>query len=268
MSSSPVILVTGASSGIGAATARLFAQKGYRVSLAARRIERLQSLADEIQSLGGQALPVATDVSCLEDVKNVVQATLERFGQIDVLFNNAGFGRLNWLENLDAEKDVKAQVLVNILGVIWMSQAVLPHMMERRQGHIINMSSMAGLVATPTYTVYAATKFAVRGFTEALRRDVRIYGIRASGIYPGGVETEFGEIAGYHRTTRVAMPRLLTLSAEAVARSVWGLVRWPRRVHVVPWLMNIGVWSNAGLPWLLDWVMERMFVIPERNRKR
>jgi short-subunit dehydrogenase len=126
------------------------------------------------------------------------------------------------------------------------------------------MPSVAGFVATPTYSVYAASKFAVRGFSEALRREVGIYNVKVSLICPGAVATEFGEIAGFHRTTEVTMPAFLTLSAEKVARAVLRLERRPRRVLVIPWLLNFAVWSNALMPDVLDWVMERFFVVPER----
>lgn len=265
MSDKPVILITGASSGIGAATARLFAQKGYSVILTARRTERLKALAQEIQFAGGQALPVTADMWSLEDIDNLVYTALDTYGQIDVLFNNAGFGRLDWLDNLQPKSDIEAQIDVNLLGVIQLTRAVLPHMIARRQGNIINMASVAGFVATPTYCVYAASKFAVRGFSEALRREVGIHNIKVSLICPGQVATEFGEIAGFHRTTRVTMPGFLTLSAEGVAHAVFRLARHPRRVMVIPWLLNLGIWSNALLPGVLDWAMAHLFVIPVRK---
>ena len=265
MSSSPAIIITGASSGIGAATARVFADRGYRVTLAARRLERLEALAQEIKSAGGEALSVATDVTQLNDIRNLVQTTLNEFGQIDVLFNNAGFGRLDWLENLDPVKDIEAQFRVNLLGVILTAQAVVPHMIERRAGHIINMGSIAGLVATPTYTVYSASKFAVRGFTEALRREVGIYGVHVSGIYPGGVATEFNQHTGARRKTGATTPSSLLLSPEDVAQEVWKLVKRPRRTAVVPWVMNLAVWLNALLPGLVDGMIERRFTRIERG---
>ena len=144
------MLITGASSGIGAATARLFAQKGYYVVMAARRLERLEALAQEIKAAGGQALAVAADMQKPEDIGALVRTALDAYGQIDVLFNNAGFGRLNWLDNLQPQSDIEAQIDVNILGVIQLTRAVLPHMIARRQGQIINMASVAGFVATPT----------------------------------------------------------------------------------------------------------------------
>jgi len=264
MTNPRVILVTGASSGIGAATARLFAQKGYRVAIAARRFDRLQSLAEEIQSQGGQSLPVPADLSRLEDIQGLARTVLENFGQIDVLFNNAGFGRLKWLEELDPYKDIQAQIQVDVLGVIWMTQAVLPHMIGRRSGLIINMASMAGHIATPTYTAYAASKFAVRGFSEALRREVGVFGVRVSTICPGGVQTEFGEVAGINRTTKVSTPKWLVLSAEDVAQTAWRLTQRPRREVILPWIMRLSVWANALFPGVLDRAIESRFVKPER----
>ena len=264
MTESPVILVTGASSGIGAATARLFGQKGYRVVLAARRLDRLQALAEEIRATGGQAIPVAADLTQEGDIRNLVQASLENYGQIDILLNNAGFGRLNWLDNMDPQKDIAAQVQINILAVIWTAQAVLPHMIERRSGHIINMGSMASWVASPTYTIYSASKFALRGFSEALRREVGIYNVKVSVIYPGGVATEFGEHVGYQRKTGITTPKGLKLTAEQVAEAVWKVSQRPRRAVMLPGIMLLSAWANYFFPGLLDHVMENRFTKPER----
>lgn len=265
MPNPPVILVTGASSGIGEATARLFGEEGYRVVLAARRLDRLEALSRAIQDRGGQALPVAADVSKLEDIQSLVGTALDEYGQIDVLFNNAGFGRLAWLENLDPVKDIEAQLQVNLIGVIQTTRAVLPHMIERRSGHIVNMGSLAGLVATPTYSIYAAGKFAVRGFSEALRREVGVFGIDVSVVYPGGVKTEFGEHTGAKLRTRTTTPASLKLAPEEVARAVFGVVRRPRRMVVLPWVMVFGVWANSLFPGLIDWLIERRFTRPERG---
>lgn len=265
MSPSPVILISGASSGIGAATARLFASQGYRVVLAARRLERLEELAAEIRQTGGQALPVRTDVGRLEDIQALVRAALDNYAQIDLLFNNAGFGRLDWLENLDPQSDIQALLQVNLLGQIWMTQAVLPHMIARRQGHIINMASIAGLIATPTYSLYAASKFGLRGFSQALRREVSVYGIHVSAIYPGSVDTEFSQHARIRRKTGVHTPAWLRLSAEDVARSVLSLALRPRRTLVVPRLMLLAVWANVLFPGVVDWVIKRRFVSRERS---
>jgi short-subunit dehydrogenase len=259
------MLVTGASSGIGEASARLCASAGYRIVLAARRLERLERLAKEIQRAGGEALPVGVDLSSQEDIQRLMACALERYGRIDILVNNAGLGRLGWLENLDPVSDIEGQVRVNLHAVIYLTQAVLPGMIQRRSGHIINLASLAGIVGTPTYTIYAASKFAVRGFTEALRREVGVWGIRVSGIYPGGVANDFGSQAGAQRKSGITTPRLLRLSSEDVARAVLRVVRRPRRTVILPPAMRVAVWLNGALPGFVDWAVERWFVKPERD---
>jgi len=265
MPAKPVILVTGASSGIGEATARLFAHQGYRVALAARRLERLQALAEELAASGGEALPIEADLSKLEDINRMAATVLSRYGQIDILFNNAGFGRLNWLENLDPIQDIEAQFKVNLLGVVHTTRVVLPHMIERRSGHIINMASMAGWVGTPTYSIYAATKFAVRGFSEALRRELGVYGIHVSVIYPGGVATEFGSHTGAKRKTGLSTPAALRLSADDVAGAVLRVARRPKRSLILPWVMQFTALANTLFPGLVDAIIERNFTRVERE---
>ena len=253
----PVILVTGASSGIGEATARLFARQGYRVGMGARRLDRLVRLAEEIRQDGGEALPVSADLAKVEDIQQLVRSTLDQFGQIDVLLNNAGFGRLGWLEELDPVLDIQAQIQVNLVAVIQMTREVLPHMIERRSGHIINMASVASLAASPTYSIYAASKFGVRGFTEGLRREVGVFGIHVSAIYPGGVRTEFKEHTGVQSRSGRTTPAWLRLEPEDVAQAVFSLVQHPRRARVIPWAWNFPVWMNSLFPWLADWLIAR-----------
>jgi len=256
-SNKPVILITGASSGIGAATASLFAAEGYRVALAARRADRLHALAETIQATGGEALVVPTDVSRLDQIQHMVETTLAHFGQIDVLFNNAGFGRLKQLTQLDPVQDIESQLQVNLWGLIQTTRAVLPHMIDRHSGHIINMSSVAGWVALPMYSVYAASKFAVRGFTDALRREVKGYGIHVSGIYPGPVRTEFELHTGTDQAKKFSTPHFLEISAEETAAEVLKLVKRPRRGVVVPRLMLVAVWAEIVFPGLVDAIVRR-----------
>jgi NADP-dependent 3-hydroxy acid dehydrogenase YdfG len=255
-----VVLITGASSGFGMDAARLFAREGCKVVLAARRIDRLQALAESIQAQGGEALAVPVDVTNRAEIESMVRATLDVFGHIDILFNNAGFGRLNWLEELDPERDIETQVQVNLLGTIQTTRAVLPHMITRREGHIINMSSMAGFVAAPMYTIYAATKFGVRAFTDALRREVSPFGIRVSGIYPGPAATEFGQHTGTSSARRV-LSRLasLRMTSEYVAERVVGLARSPRRSLILPWWYRIIVAFETLFPGVVDWILKVVF---------
>jgi NADP-dependent 3-hydroxy acid dehydrogenase YdfG len=119
------VIITGASSGFGAAAARLFSKEGCKVVLAARRLERLKELADEIRAAGGEALPVSTDVTKHDQIQAMVQSTLDEYGRIDVLFNNAGFGRLDWFETFDPHKDIQTQINVDLLGVIWTARQVV-----------------------------------------------------------------------------------------------------------------------------------------------
>jgi short-subunit dehydrogenase len=258
------MLITGASSGIGEATARLFARRGFRIVLAARRFDRLTSLAEEIQSQGGQALPVQVDLAQITSIQQMVQRVHQTWGQVDILFNNAGLGRLDWLEKLDPLEDIQLQIQVNLLGLVLTTHAILPEMIARRQGHIINMGSIASYIATPTYSVYAATKFGIRGFTESLRREVGVYGIHVSGIYPGGTRTEFNEQAKINRKTGYTTPSSLKLDASQVAESVWSLVQKPRRMYILPGIMRLTIWTNQLLPALVDYVIERRFTNPER----
>jgi len=262
-----VAIVTGASSGIGEATAREFGRQGAKVVLAARRVEKLQELAREIDAMnsGAASLVVQADLSKLEDIQALVSQTTEKFGRIDILVNNAGFGRLDWLENLDPVKDIQAQIDVNAMGVIQTTRQVLPVMIKQRSGSIINMCSMAGLVATPTYTIYAASKHAVHGFSEALRREVKPWGIDVSLIYPGGVVTEFASHAGIKRKTNAATPRFMLLTAEQVGQAVVKLVRRPRRMWIIPWLWSVTVFMNRFLPGLVDYTTINRFTIPERE---
>jgi short-subunit dehydrogenase len=265
MADQPVILITGASSGIGEATALRFARGGYAVVLAARRMDRLQALAEKIRAEAGEALPVEADLTRLEDIHSLVDIAVEQNGKIDVLFNNAGFGRITWLENLDPIEDIDTLIRVNLLGTILTTQAVIPHMIARRSGHIVNMSSMAGLIATPTYSIYAASKFGIRGFSESMRRELGVYNIFVSVIYPGAVETEFKQHAGIRRKTGITTPKGLRLQSEDVAERIWGIVRRPARSTVMPGIMRLAVFLNALAPGLVDRAIARRFTRLERG---
>ena len=261
-----VVIVTGASSGIGEATARQFGGEGAKVVLAARRRDRLEALAREIQALGtgAEALAVQADLSKLDDIQALISQTLHTFGRIDVLVNNAGFGHMDWLENLDPIKDIEAQFAVNALGVVQTTRQVLPVMIGQRSGHIINMCSMAGLIGTPTYTIYAACKHAVHGFSEALRREVKPWGIDVSMLYPGGVTTGFGRHGSRKRKTQSNTPTFLLLTPEEVGRAVLELVRRPRAMHLIPRLWSFAALLNKLFPSVVDYTAIHKFTIPER----
>jgi NADP-dependent 3-hydroxy acid dehydrogenase YdfG len=261
-----VALITGASSGIGEATARLMAQHGCSLVLAARRLGHLETLAAELEGLkrSESVLPLRVDVTKLDQIEMAVEAAMERFGKIDILFNNAGVGRLGWLEQLDPEAQIDHQIRINLLGSILMTRAVLPHMQVRKEGHIIQMSSVAGLVGSPTYSVYAASKFGVRGFSEALRREVAAWGIHVTVIYPGAAKTSFAQDDIMKRCTGIRSPRAIVLEPEDVAKAVVDSIRRPRKTLVMPFTMRPIVWLNQFWPALIDWAVTRFFVERER----
>lgn len=255
-----VVIVTGASSGFGAAAARLFAKNGCKVVLAARRLDRLNELAREIIGSGGQALTISMDVSQPLQIEAMVASAIDSYGQIDILFNNAGFGRLDWFENLDPVMDIQTQITVDLLGVIWAARMVLPQMYKQRAGHIINMCSIAGWVVPPLYSVYSAAKFGVRGFSEGLRRESTPYGVKVSVVYPGGAATEFESHIGENNAKQhFRTPGWLKLSADDVARSVVGLARRPRRHLVIPWWMEFIKFLNSHMNGISDSVQARAF---------
>jgi NADP-dependent 3-hydroxy acid dehydrogenase YdfG len=184
-----VVVITGASSGLGEATARLLSAQGASVVLGARRAERLQSLADELTRSGGKALAVTTDVTDHDQVQRLVDAAVQTYGRIDVIINNAGLMPRAPLERLKIE-EWNRTIDVNLKGVLYGIAVALPYMKQQKAGHIINVSSVAGHKVGPDYAVYAATKHAVRALSEGLRQEVKPYNIRTTVISPGAVATE------------------------------------------------------------------------------
>jgi NADP-dependent 3-hydroxy acid dehydrogenase YdfG len=184
-----VVVITGASSGMGEAAARHLAAQGASVVLGARRVERLQTLVAEITAAGGKALAVETDVTHREQVQRLVDAAVETSGRIDVLINNAGVMPLSPLERLKVD-EWDRMIDVNLKGVLYGIAAALPPMKTQKSGHIINLSSVAGHKLFGGSAVYSATKFGVRALSEGLRQEVKPYNIRTTIISPGAVKTE------------------------------------------------------------------------------
>jgi NADP-dependent 3-hydroxy acid dehydrogenase YdfG len=184
-----VAVVTGASSGIGAATAKALAREGFAVALAARRDERIKELADEITTAGGKALAVPTDVADARAAEGLIKTAKDELGSVDVLVNNAGVMLLGPILGADLEH-WQRMVNVNLLGLIYCTHAALPIMQEQGGGHVINVSSVAGRVARMGSGVYNATKWGVGAFSESLRQEGVNYNVRVTIIEPGFVDTE------------------------------------------------------------------------------
>lgn len=184
-----VVVITGASSGLGEATARHLSAEGATVVLGARRLERLQALADELNNGGGKALALQTDVTDADQVKRLVDTAVQTYGRIDVMLNNAGLMPHSPLERLKID-DWNRTIDVNLKGVLYGIAAVLPYMKQQHAGHIINVSSVAGHKVQPGGTVYAAAKAAVLMLSEGLRQEVKPYHIRTTVLSPGAIATE------------------------------------------------------------------------------
>jgi NADP-dependent 3-hydroxy acid dehydrogenase YdfG len=189
---SKVVVITGASSGMGEAAAKHLSALGATVVLGARRAERIEKLAKEINDNGGKALAIAADVTQREQVKSLVDKTVAEFGRVDVLLNNAGIMPLSLVESLHVDEWDK-MIDVNIKGVLNGIAAVFPYMKEQKSGQIINTASVAGHKVFSGSAVYSATKFAVRALTEGLRMEVKPYNIRTTIVCPGAVKTELLE---------------------------------------------------------------------------
>jgi len=228
-----VVVITGASSGLGAATARHLSAEGASVALGARRAARIQSLADELTGRGGHALALVTDVTDRAQVQRLVDAAVETFGRIDVMINNAGLMPHSPLDRLKVD-DWDRMIDVNLKGVLYGIAAALPAMQRQKSGHIINVSSVAGHKVRSGGVVYAATKHAVRTLSEGLRMEVKPYNIRTTVISPGAVDTELPDsatepdVAANLRTMydEVAIP------ADSFARMVAFAISQPEEVDV------------------------------------
>ena len=182
-------IITGASSGIGKATAHALVKENFVVILSARSIDKLNDLKSDLLSKGHKAIAVKADVTKRNDMKEVAKVALAEFGRIDVLVNNAGIMPLSFMKNLH-EEEWEQTIDVNIKGVMNSIAAVLPAMMEQKNGHIVNISSIAGISVFPSAAVYCGTKYAVEAITEGIRLELTVpYNIRATSIRPGGVDT-------------------------------------------------------------------------------
>jgi len=248
-----VAIVTGASSGIGAATARELGRRGATVVLAARRVDPLESEARAIREAGGEALAIPTDVADATDVQLLVDHAIACFGRVDVLVNNAGAG---WLKPvaLSTPNALVGLVEVNLLGAMLLTSAVLPGMLARRHGAIIFVGSLSGRVAMEP--VYSATKYGVRGFSLALRRQLSGSGVSVSLVSPGNINTAMTS----HVEGRMPGP-------ELVAAKIAELVRHPRREVVIPRRHYAIAWLEEALPSLTDVIHHRRHWSPVREEE-
>lgn len=235
-----VALVTGASSGIGEATALTLAAAGARVAVAARRRDRLEGVAKRIRASGGEALVVKTDFGVEAEAQRAVHETEKAFGRLDILVNNAGVMYLEPVIEADLAR-WRRMFEINVLGLIAATQAALPGMRDRRDGHIVNIASTAGRVASPMGAAYSGTKFGVVAFSESLRKEIYKDRVRVTVIEPGLVATELREHIG-HAVTQKAIndwaDSIRQLQSDDIARAILFCVTQPPHVCINEVLMR------------------------------
>jgi NADP-dependent 3-hydroxy acid dehydrogenase YdfG len=224
-----VVVVTGGSSGLGEATAKLLAERGAKVMLGARREEYLQRIISEIKDSGGEAAYRVTDVTDHDQVENLVSGAVDEFGRIDVLVNNAGLMPLSPLDALKVD-EWERMVDVNIKGVLYGIAAALPRMQEQHDGQIINLSSVAGHVVPPNSAVYSGTKFAVWAISEGLRQEVGEE-IRTTTISPGAIQSELTDHITHEESAQnIDQIASMAIDSDAVARAIAYAIEQPRDV--------------------------------------
>jgi len=253
------VIVTGASSGIGRETARLFARAGSNVVLAARRRGLLDELAGEIEHCGGRCLAVPTDVTHRQEVESMVTRALEEFGNLDILVNNAGLGLHAALAEGSTD-NIRYIFEVNVFGALNCIQAVVPHMKQQGRGQIINVSSVAGKIAAPYEGAYAATKFALTAISDALRLELADFGITVITVYPGRTATAFPANVLKEMELPPAPGVAGRVPAVRVARAIVDAARCDRvEVYVTPF-DRLAVGLKALSPRFIDWGLRRFYM--------
>jgi NAD(P)-dependent dehydrogenase (short-subunit alcohol dehydrogenase family) len=241
-----VVVVTGGGRGIGRAAALEFAADGATCVIAGRRMDALRTTAGEVTHSGGKADVVHCDVMKDEDLVALVEKTVTKHGRIDVLVNNAGVVTGGRLDEIGRE-DIDRMVGVNIWAPLRLTQLVLPHMRERKSGTIVNISSVAGRLGVPYYAPYCASKFAMRGFSESLRRELRPDGIHVCAVYPGGTATDMIENVEFDRFF------VTVATAEQVGKAIVRGVRWRLPEVFIGLGESLMSRWNDLLPWTVDY---------------
>jgi short-subunit dehydrogenase len=251
-----VAAITGASACIGRECALAFAARGAKVVLGARRVERLEEVAAAVRAAGGEATAIPLDVGQEAQVAAFVRGAVERYGRIDVLVNNAGYGVRGSVASMPG--DVHESLMrVNYMGTVYGCRAAVPLMVAQGGGVVINVSSIVGHRSLPTGGAYAATKAAQVRLTEALRVELRGTGVHACSVHPVGTETEFGEIQARLSGDDAPRPWGHQQSAREVAEAIVRCAERPRAEVYPYWPSRAIVWMNALAPGLVDWFAAR-----------
>ena len=259
-----VVLITGASSGIGEASAIKFAKKNAKVVLVARRKEKLLQLQKKISKYTDSILVCQCDVSNKLQVKEMCDIVLDTFGRIDVLVNNAGFVIYGRVLELSIE-EIESQMETNYFGMIYCTKNFLPHMIEQGTGHIVNIASVGASLGIPGVASYCATKFAMLGFSEGLKHELSGTGVGITVVSPIGVNTPLFDHPSFENYIR---PMMVTLSPETVANAVLKAANSSRLEIVVPSVARVGIWAKQNFPYFINPIIGNSFrkKLDKRNK--
>ena len=253
--SGKTVLVTGASSGMGAAIAKAMAKAGGRLALLARREDALRAVADEITRAGGQARVYPVDLADAKAVMDIASRIKAEVGTPDIIVNNAGAGKWRFVDETSPEEAVQMMALP-YFAAFFVTRAFLPDMLKRNSGHIVNISSVGSRFVWPGATAYLAARWAVRGFTEALRADFYGTGLRATLYESGVVKSPYWE---HNPGSLERVPKMGLLvpapTPEQVGEAVVKGVERNQRLIVIPFMMRLTYWQHAVVPWLVQWLM-------------
>jgi short-subunit dehydrogenase len=248
-----IVIITGASSGIGAELGRACARKGAKVVLAARAQERIQALQQEIVSSGGEAFAIKTDVTIQDDRHRLVDETIRRWGGVDVLINNAGYSLTGLFDQLPLD-EVRKNFETNVFGAVALTQAVLPFFQKKKSGVVVNIESIVALRSMPTSSCYSATKHALHAFSEGLRMEVKKQGIHVLSVCPGLIDTAFG-LNRIQIGQRTAMgPQMFYMPVEKCAAKIIRAIEWKRSQIVVTGHAKIIAYLQRISPRFLDFI--------------
>lgn len=261
------VIITGASSGVGASFAKFLAQEGLHVVLTARRGERLKSLQKTINAQGGKASFYTADLSKEKDRISLFKKIHDAVGEIDILINNAGFGWYGYYSDMPWEL-VKQMAAVNMMGVLHLTNLFLPGMLIRGKGHIINIGSIAGALPNQGIAVYAASKAFMDAFTTSLHRELRDSGVQASVMRLGSVKTEFFEQARELKNGRSVPAERFAISTDRVDSALWRLINHPKRVVYVPGWLVVSRYAESIFGGVIDRIGPLLLKKTDNNKKQ
>lgn len=260
-----VVLITGASSGIGRASAIQFAKKGANIILVSRSHEKLDQVAKNLKKFNVSTFVCVCDVSDKSQVKKMSEMVLEKYGTIDILVNNAGFAIYGSVSKLTIE-EIESQMETNYFGMIYCIKNFLPAMIKKKSGHIVNVASVAGSFGLPGIASYCATKFAMLGFSEGLKHELKGTGVGITVVSPIMVRTNFFDHKSFEKMPKYSPT---SLSAETVAKAILRAANSPRLEIIVPSIVRIAVWIKTTFPYLINPILgssfKKQLTIQEKN---